>query len=50
MVPECLRPDDVYYSHKLETPKRDTKTVSHNIERHVSAEKRGAAYRLKATA
>ena len=50
MVLEDLRPDDDYYSHKLETPKGDTKTVPDNIERHVFAETRGTAYCLKATA
>lgn len=47
MTLEGFRPDDLYYSHKPETPKREAKTVPANIERHVFAETRLAAYRLK---
>ena len=50
MALEGLRPDDLYYSHKPEMPKRDAKTVPANIERHVFAETRITAYRLKAAA
>jgi len=45
-----LRPDDLYYGHKPELPKRSAKTVPSNIERHVFAETRLTAYRLKAAA
>jgi hypothetical protein len=45
-----FRPDDFYYNHKPETPKRQAKTVPDNIERHVFAETRLTAYRLKAAA
>jgi transposase InsO family protein len=45
-----FRPDDLYYSRKPETPKRDAKTVPSNIERHVFVETRLTAYRLKAAA
>ena len=34
MTLEGLRPDDLYYSRKPETLKRDAKTVPSNIERH----------------
>jgi hypothetical protein len=34
-------------SRKPETPRREAKTVSGNIERHVFAETRLTAYRLK---
>lgn len=37
MVPGSLRVDDVYCSHKPETPRRHAKTVPDNIERHVFA-------------
>jgi transposase InsO family protein len=50
MTLEGLRPDDLYHSHKLETPKRDAKTVPSNIERHIFAETRLTVYRLKAAA
>ena len=42
-----FRPDDLYYSRKPETPKRDAKTVPSNIERYVFAETRLTAYRLR---
>jgi len=47
MTLEGLRPDDLYYSHQPEKPKRDAKTVPDNVERHVFAETRLTAYRLK---
>ena len=47
MTLEGLRPDDFYYDRKPEEPKRDAKTVPNNIERHVFAETRLTAYRLK---
>ncbi len=47
MTLEDLRPDDVYYARKPETPKRGAKTVPCNIERHVFADTRLTAYRLK---
>ena len=47
MTLEGLRPDDFCYDRKPETPKRDAKTVPANIERHVFAETRLTAYRLK---
>jgi len=47
MTLEGLRPDDLYYSRKPDTPKRDAKTVPCNIERHIFAETRLTAYRLK---
>jgi transposase InsO family protein len=50
MTLEGFRPDDLYYSRKPETPKRQAKTVPGNIERHVFAETRLTAYRLKAAA
>lgn len=50
MTLECPRPDDLHYSGKPETPNRDAKTVPGNIERHVFAETRLTAYRLKAAA
>ncbi len=50
MTLEGLRPDDLYYSRKLEAPKRDAKTVRGNIERRMFAETRLAAYRFKAAA
>ncbi len=50
MTLEGLRPDDSYYNHKPEKPKRDAKTVPGNIERHVYAETRVTAYRLKTAA
>jgi len=45
-----FRPDDLYYSRKPETQKRDAKTVPNNIDRHVFAETRLTAYRLKTAA
>jgi putative transposase len=50
MALEGFRPDDLYYNRKPETPKRDAKSVPANIERHVFAETRLTAYRLKAAA
>jgi len=47
MTLEGFRPDDLYYSRKPETPKREAKTVPSNVERHVFAETRLTAYRLK---
>ena len=45
-----LRPDDFYCNHKPEVPQRNAKTVPSSIERHVFAETRITAYRLKAAA
>ena len=45
-----FRPDDLYYSRTPETPKRNAKIVPSNIERHVFAETRLTAYRLKTAA
>jgi transposase InsO family protein len=50
MTLEGFRPDDLYYSRKPDTPRRDAKTVPGNIERHVFTETRLTAYRLKAAA
>jgi transposase InsO family protein len=47
MTLEGLRPDDLYYSRGPEMPKRETKTVPGNIERHVFSETRLTAYRPK---
>jgi len=47
MTLEGFRPDDLYYSHKPETPNRKAKTVPTNIECHVFTETRLTAYRLK---
>ena len=47
MTLEGFRPDDLYYSRKPERPKRNAKTVPGNIERHVFAETRLTACRLK---
>ena len=47
MMLEGLRPDDLYDERKPEKPKRDSKTVPCNIERHVFQETRRTAYRLK---
>ncbi|MHC4519497.1 MAG: transposase, partial [Planctomycetota bacterium] len=47
---EGFRPDDLYYSRKPEMPNRKAKTVPRDIERHVFAETRLTAYRLKAAA
>jgi len=45
-----FRSDDLYDSRSAEAPTRHAKTVPSNIERHVFAETRLTAYRLKATA
>ena len=50
MALDGFRPDDVYYSRKPEKPKRDSKTVSSNIEQHLFQETRVTGYRLKAVA
>jgi len=50
MTLDGLRPNDLYYSRKPETPNRKAKTVPGNIERHVFHETRIAAYRLKTAA
>jgi transposase InsO family protein len=50
MTLDGFRPDDLYYSRKPEMPKRSAKTVPSNIERHVFAETRLTAYRLRAAA
>jgi len=47
MTLEGLPPDDLYYDRKPEKPKRDAKTVPGSIERHIFAETRLTAYRLK---
>jgi hypothetical protein len=47
MTLEGFRPDDLHYDRKPEKPKRDAKTVPSYIERHVFAETRLTAYRLK---
>jgi len=47
MTLEGLRPDDLSYSRKPETPKRDAKTVPSHIERHVFSDTRLTAYRMK---
>jgi len=47
---ESFRPDDLYYRRKPETPRRQAKTMPGNIERHVFAETRLTAYRLKTAA
>jgi len=47
MTLEGLRPDDLYYDRKPEKPKRDSKTVPGNVERHVFRETRLTTYRLK---
>ena len=47
MTLEGFRPDDLYYGRKPETLNRKAKTVPNNIERHVFAETRVTAYRLK---
>ncbi len=47
MTLEGFQPDDLYYSHMPEAPKRDAKTIPDNIERYVFAETRLTAYRLK---
>jgi len=47
MTLEGLRPDDLYYDRRPEKPKRDSKTVPRNIERHVFPKTRITAYRLK---
>ena len=50
MTLEGLRPDDLYYNRKPEKLNRKAKAVPGNIERHVFAETRLTAYRLKAAA
>ncbi|HOH66478.1 MAG TPA: DDE-type integrase/transposase/recombinase [Sedimentisphaerales bacterium] len=50
MTLEGLRPDDLHYNRKCETPTHDAKSVPNNIERHVFAETRTTAYRLKSAA
>jgi len=50
MTLEGLRPDDFYYDRKPEKLERDAKAVPGNIERHVFAETRLTAYRLKSAA
>lgn len=47
MTLEGYRPDDLYYDRKPEKPKRDAKAIPGHIERHVFAETRLTAYRLK---
>jgi transposase-like protein len=47
MTLEGLRPDELHYSRKPETSKRNAKTVPGDIEHHVFAETRLTAYRLK---
>lgn len=47
MTIDGFRPDDLYYGRNLEMPKRDAKTGPGNIERHILAETRLTAYRLK---
>jgi hypothetical protein len=49
-IREGFRLDDLYYGRKHETPDRKAKTVPNNIERHVLAETRLTAYRLKSAA
>ena len=44
MALEGLQPDDLDYSRKPETPKREARTVPGDIERHVFAETRLTAY------
>jgi hypothetical protein len=50
MTLEGLRPDELYYDHKPEKPKRDAKAVPGNIERNMFQETQLTAYRLKITA
>ncbi len=50
MTLEGIRPDDLYYDRKPEMPTHDAKTVPSDIERHVFAETRTTAYRLKIAA
>ena len=50
MTLDGLRPDDAYCSRKTEKPKRDSKTVPCNIERHVFQEPRITGYRLRSAA
>jgi len=47
MTLEGLRPDDFYYDRKPDNPSRHAKGVPDNIERHVFAETRLTACRLK---
>jgi hypothetical protein len=49
-VPSPLDRRNLYYRREPETPKRKAKTVPGNIERHVFAETRLTAYRLRAAA
>ena len=50
MTLEGFRPDDLYYSRRPETPRREAKAVPGNIERHLFAEMRVTAYSLKSAA
>ena len=50
MALDGLRPDGLYYGHKLDKPKRNAKTVLGNIERHIFRDTRLTAYRLKTAA
>ena len=50
MTLEGFRPDDLYCNRSPEAPTRHAKTVPSNIERHVFAETRLTAYRLRAAA
>ena len=50
MALDGLRPDDLYYGHKLDKPKRNAKTVPGNIKRHIFRDTRLTAYRLKTAA
>lgn len=45
-----LRPDGLYYGRKPNKPQRDAKVMPDTIERHVFAETRLTAYRLKKAA
>ena len=47
MTLDGQRPDDLYYCHKPEKPKRNARIVPDTIERHVFVETRLTAYRLK---
>jgi transposase InsO family protein len=47
MALEGIRPDDLYYSRKPQTPERDARTVPDNVERHIFLETRLTAYRLE---
>ena len=50
MTLEGFRPDDLYYGRKPASPNRKAKTVPGTIDRHVFAETRLTAYRLKTAA